>query len=67
VLYNVPSSLSVPEERDGVRKAIVEARKRIRTGQASMVREVGVDRRPPPPPPLPASSFEVIDDAMDID
>jgi hypothetical protein len=67
VLYNVPSSLSVPEERDGVRKAIVEARQRIRTGQASMVREVGVDRRPPPPPPPPASSFDVVDDAMDID
>lgn len=30
VLYNVPSSLSVPEEQDGVRKAIIEARSRMR-------------------------------------
>lgn len=30
VLYNVPSSLSVPEEQDGVRKAILEARARMR-------------------------------------
>jgi len=39
VLYNVPSSLSVPEERDGVRKAIVEARRRIRDGMGSGVVE----------------------------
>ncbi|KAF1992140.1 hypothetical protein K402DRAFT_306251, partial [Aulographum hederae CBS 113979] len=30
VLYQVPSSLSVPEERDSVRKAILEARARVR-------------------------------------
>ena len=30
VLYNVPSSLSVPAAQDNVRKAIVEARQRIR-------------------------------------
>lgn len=40
VLYNVPASLSVPEEQDGVRKAIVEARQRIRRGQGSGVKEV---------------------------
>lgn len=40
VLYNVPASLSVPQERDGVRKAIVEARQRIRRGQGSGVKEV---------------------------
>ncbi|QRC98657.1 hypothetical protein JI435_047030 [Parastagonospora nodorum SN15] len=40
VLYNVPASLTVPEERDGVRKAIVEARQRIRNGQANPVMEV---------------------------
>lgn len=34
VLYNVPSSLSVPQERDSVRKAIVEARARVRERQA---------------------------------
>jgi hypothetical protein len=30
VLYNVPSSLSIPEEQDSVRKAIIEARARVR-------------------------------------
>lgn len=40
VLYNVPSSLSVPQDRDGVRKAIVEARQRIREKQGSGVCEV---------------------------
>lgn len=39
VLYNVPTSLSVPEEQDNVRKAIVEARQRIRRSQASGVKE----------------------------
>jgi hypothetical protein len=34
VLYNVPSSLSVPEEKDSVRKAIAEARERVRERQA---------------------------------
>jgi hypothetical protein len=70
VLYNVPASLSVPEERDGVRKAIVEARQRIREGQGSAVREpIEVNRVEAllPTPLPPASSFEVTDDAMDID
>lgn len=39
VLYNVPASLTVPAELDGVRKAIVEARQRIRDKQASAARE----------------------------
>jgi hypothetical protein len=39
VLYNVPTSLSVPEERDNVRKAIVEARQRIRNKQANPLSE----------------------------
>jgi hypothetical protein len=39
VLYNVPTSLTVPQEQDNVRKAIVEARQRIRNGQASTVKE----------------------------
>lgn len=30
ILYKVPTSLSVPEERDGVRKAILESRARAR-------------------------------------
>ncbi|KAI4141886.1 MAG: hypothetical protein L6R39_005147 [Caloplaca ligustica] len=34
VLYNVPSSISVPEEQDGVRRAIIESRARARERQA---------------------------------
>jgi len=36
VLYSVPTSLTVPEEQDSVRRAIIEARARARaqTGQA---------------------------------
>ena len=33
VLYGVPASLSVPEERDNVRKAIIESRARAREKQ----------------------------------
>jgi len=33
VLYNIPSSLSVPEEQDSVRKAIIETRTRLRAKQ----------------------------------
>jgi hypothetical protein len=33
VLYNVPTSLTVPEERDSVRKAIIETRARAREKQ----------------------------------
>jgi len=35
VLYRVPESLTVPAERDSVRKAIVEARERARERQGS--------------------------------
>ena len=41
VLYNVPKSLSVPVAQDNVRKAIVEARQRIRERQVSGVVELG--------------------------
>jgi hypothetical protein len=34
VLYRVPSSISVPEEQDSVRKAIIEARARAREREA---------------------------------
>jgi hypothetical protein len=39
VLYNVPSSLTVPEAQDNVRKAIVETRQRIRDRQVNPVTE----------------------------
>ena len=34
ILYNVPSSLLVPEDKDSVRKAIIESRARVREQQA---------------------------------
>lgn len=67
VLYNEPASLSVPQEQDNVRKAIVEARERIRAKQGSLVTES--ERHPAPtlqttlPPPMIALD----EDAMDID
>jgi hypothetical protein len=45
VLYNVPSSLSVPEDRDSVRKAIIETRARAREKQR---RDLEKERTAPP-------------------
>jgi hypothetical protein len=39
VLYNVPSSLTVPEEQDSVRKAIIETRARARARQEQKRKE----------------------------
>jgi hypothetical protein len=59
VLYNVPASLTVPEARDSVRKAIVEARQRIRDKQASPVVE--------PERVVPGRIMPEDPDAMDLD
>ncbi|RKU40685.1 hypothetical protein DL546_000556 [Coniochaeta pulveracea] len=77
VLYSVPSSISVPEERDSVRKAILEARARLREKQENEsesaqstvptlpAADVGVA------PDVPPSSFpqqqDSDPDAMEID
>jgi hypothetical protein len=81
VLYNVPTSLTVPEDQDIVRKAIVEARQRLRKQQANPLTEperiagsssnsaplsMAVDTPPPLQSQLPAS-LQNEDDAMDID
>lgn len=42
VLYSVPSSLSVSREQDSVRRAIIEARARIRQRQAGDARQQGL-------------------------
>lgn len=42
VLYTVPSSLSVSREQDNVRRAIIEARARIRQRQAEDVTQQGL-------------------------
>jgi len=83
VLYREPSSISVPEERDSVRKAILEARARARERQ-TLERERAPDDAPGPAPApvmtsLPATSgyipmhaepllgLDEDPDAMDID
>lgn len=83
VLYNVPSSLSVPEDRDSVRKAIIETRARAREKQRrdqEMARTAYTDltngvTEPKPPVGLisvlnnvaPIEIAEDDLDAMDID
>ena len=42
VLYDVPSSLSVPKEADAVRKAIIAARARVREKQARELEKVDI-------------------------
>ncbi|KAH7399582.1 hypothetical protein BKA66DRAFT_406606 [Pyrenochaeta sp. MPI-SDFR-AT-0127] len=64
VLYNVPASLSVPEEHDNVRKAIVEARQRIRAKQGNPVAEF---ESPVRQTALAPHMLAVDEDAMDID
>ena len=45
VLYSDPKSLSVPEEKDSVRKAIIEARQRARENQGLQPDEAATSDR----------------------
>ncbi|KAK0729274.1 hypothetical protein B0T21DRAFT_385360 [Apiosordaria backusii] len=78
VLYRVPSSITVPEEQDSVRKAIIEARQRIKEKQEAeraaaaaaaspvpVMRDVPMDTGLYPAPP-PSSAMED-PDAMELD
>ena len=71
VLYRVPSSISVPEEQDSVRKAIIEARARLREKKSVVQAEAGlpeVDMDSPVVPPAPVPSpLEEDPDAMELD
>jgi hypothetical protein len=82
VLYNVPASLTVPEAQDSVRKAIVEARQRIRDKQVNPVTEpanaglaryrygscaTGQDRMMDAIPHATATLADGDGDAMDVD
>lgn len=51
VLYNVPQSLSVPEEQDSVRKAIIETRARAREQAAAAAAAAGA--------PAPAAGAKI--------
>ena len=75
VLYQVPSSLSVPEEQDNVRKAIIESRARARQRQLDEAKPVqnGITTssesinglRHPEHHSAPADEYEDVD-AMDL-
>ncbi|KAJ5663749.1 hypothetical protein N7507_004480 [Penicillium longicatenatum] len=58
VLYTEPSSLTVPQEQDSVRKAIIESRARARTCQSPSISPSAVSNSIPQPDH---------DDPMDID
>lgn len=62
VLYSDPKSLTVPEEKDGVRKAILDARRRLRAKQG------GADDNRAEQKDLETSSEpKPIGDSMDMD
>jgi hypothetical protein len=48
VLYGAPTSLSIPEDKDSVRRAIIEARQRARDTQALRVPDVSEAFNTPP-------------------
>lgn len=56
VLYSDPKSLSVPEEQDGVRKAVIEARQRLRDRRAGRLEESSPSENPGTVASQPASS-----------
>ncbi|KAK4218861.1 hypothetical protein QBC37DRAFT_179697 [Rhypophila decipiens] len=52
VLYQIPSSISVPEEQDSVRKAIIEARARMRERQLAEQQQKTTAAVPAQPQPV---------------
>lgn len=74
VLYQVPSSLSVPEDQDNVRKAIIESRARLRKKQVEEA-TLGHNGNSTTSPPVNGSghsghgtaiAIEEDEDAMDL-
>lgn len=63
ILYNVPSSLSVPESKDSVRRAILESRQRTRQNQGLSIPEWSEE-----PPSListtSSTTHHVLDDTL---
>ena len=69
VLYQVPASLSVPEDKDSVRKAVIEARTRVQQKQEELHQgytsaDVNGIRQDLQPGSVPS---ETMDEAMDED
>lgn len=77
VLYSDPKSLSVPEDKDGVRKAIIEARQRLRDKQSHEGGHSPTEPAPKTTPPQAVASLHAgmavergppdSPDAMDMD
>ncbi|KAK4128618.1 hypothetical protein N657DRAFT_560783 [Parathielavia appendiculata] len=81
VLYSVPSSISIPEEQDSVRKAIIEARARAREKQRAGMLQAAARQALVPVPAMSSSplltvgpmeaeplvGFEEDPDAMELD
>lgn len=72
VLYQDPKSLSVPKDEDSVRKAVIEARHRLRDKQRREVRRDVVDFSKAESPRAPVAAVGEAaaasdDDAMDMD
>lgn len=70
VLYSDPKSLSVPEEKDGVRKAIIEARRRLREGQGPDIDAQEISNSDPRSKDVAtetASHLDADGDMMDMD
>lgn len=62
VLYSDPKSLTVPEEKDGVRKAILDARRRLRAQQGCTD-----DKSTEKNEPETRSDSKSVDDSMEMD
>jgi len=67
VLYNVPTSLTVPEELDGVRKAIMESRARAREKSSRERERNGRELPATRPQYVPQNPQQSEEDAMDMD
>jgi len=62
ILYNVPTSLTVPTELDGVRKAIIESRARAREKSSKERERNGMESTS-----VLQNAQETVEDAMDMD
>ena len=72
VLYNIPESLSIPQEQDNVRKAIIESRQRVRDRQAQSITMASSQGEPQSMGQITTSNYGIEsvvydEDAMDTD
>jgi len=67
ILYGTPESISVPQEQDVVRKAILESRERARERAAQQRKLEMGEGEPVPPMALLQRHDDTDDNAMDMD